>query len=79
MQLLLHRRGGSTADVGGEMHLTALPSRPLELHANRGGEPAMVVGDNEVDAGDPAPSAPLLPAAPSPRFPNMISTPFFYG
>lgn len=46
--------GGRIADVGRQMGLGALPRRALELEAYGIDEPALVVGDDEINAGETA-------------------------
>ncbi len=52
MELLLHGFRRTTTDVGAEMHLAPLPARPLELDAHCRGEAAMVIGDDQINAGE---------------------------
>ena len=46
--------GGSREDVGGEMGLAALPTGALEVGLHRRHQPAMVIGDHQIDALQPA-------------------------
>jgi len=66
MQLLLHCLGRATTDTGRKMHLAPLPARALELNTHGGGGATMMVGDDQIHAGEAAalePDEEVHPAA----------------
>lgn len=52
-------------DIAAEVGLTALPARPLELDRNCTDEPAVVIGDNQIDSMQAALLEPRAQCAPA--------------